>query len=77
MDWFKIGKGERQGCILSPRLSNFYEEYIMQNSGLGESQAGIKISERNINRYADNGRKQRATKELLDEGERWRVKRLT
>ena len=49
----------------------------MQNSGLGESQAGIKISGRNINRYANDGRKQRGTKELLDEGERWRVKRLT
>ena len=71
-DWFKIGKGERQGCILSPSLFNFYKEYTMQNSGLGESKAGIKIAGRNINnlRYADDGGKQRGTKELLDEGER-------
>ena len=43
-DWFKIGKGVRQGCILSPCLFNFYAEYIMQNAGLDESQAGIKES---------------------------------
>ena len=55
-DWFKIGKGVWQGCILSPCLFNFYTEYIMQNARLGESQAGIKITRRNINslRYADN-----------------------
>ena len=55
-DWFKIGKGVWQGCILSPCLFNFYTEYIMQNASLGESQAGIKITRRNINslRYADN-----------------------
>ena len=41
MDWFKIGKGVHQGCILSPSLFNFYAEYIMQNAGLDESQAGI------------------------------------
>ena len=54
-DWFQIGKGVRQGCILSPRLFNFYAEYIMRNAGLEEAQAGIKISGRNINnlRYAD------------------------
>ena len=55
-DWFRIGKGVHQGCILSPCLFNFYEEYIMRNAGLGEVQAGIKIAGRNINnlRYADN-----------------------
>ena len=55
-DWFQIGKGVRQGCILSPCLFNFYEEYIMRNVGLQEVQAGIKISRRNINnlRYADD-----------------------
>ena len=56
MDWLQIGKGVRQGCILSPCLFNLYEEYIMRNSGLEEAQAGIKISGRNINnlRYADD-----------------------
>ena len=55
-DWFKIGKGVRQGCILSPCLFNLYEEYIMRNTGLVEAQAGIKIAGRNINnlRYADD-----------------------
>ena len=55
-DWFQIGKGVRQGCILSPCLFNLYAEYIMKNAGLEESQAGIKIARRNINslRYADN-----------------------
>ena len=55
-DWFQIGKGVRQGCILSPCLFNFYAEYIMRNAGLEEAQAGIKISRRNINnlRYADD-----------------------
>ena len=43
-DWFQIGKGVRQGCILSPCLFNFYAEYIMRNAGLGEAQAGIKIA---------------------------------
>ena len=54
-DWFQIGKGVRQGCILSPRLFNLYAEYIMRNAGLEEAQAGIKIAGRNINkfRYAD------------------------
>ena len=52
-DWFQIGKGVRQGCILSPCLFNSYAEYIMRNTGLEESQAGIKITGRNI-RYADN-----------------------
>ena len=55
-DWFQIGKGVRQGCILSPCLFNFYAEYIMRNTGLEEAQAGIKIGGRNINnlRYADD-----------------------
>ena len=55
-DWFQIGKGVRQGCILSPCLFNLYAEYIMRNAGLDEAQAGIKIAGRNINnlRYADD-----------------------
>ena len=55
-DWFKIGKGVHQGCILSPCLFNFYAEYIMRNAGLEEAQAGIQIARRNINnlRYADD-----------------------
>ena len=48
-DWFQIGKGVRQGCILSPCLINLYAEYIMRNAGLEETQAGIKIARRNIN----------------------------
>ena len=55
-DWFQIGKGVHQGCILSPYLFNLYAEYIMRNTGLEEAQAGIKIAGRNINklRYADD-----------------------
>ena len=55
-DWFQIGKGVRQGCILSPCLLNFYAEYIMRNAGLDEAQAGMKIAGRKINnlRYADD-----------------------
>ena len=55
-DWFQIGKGVRQGCILSSRLFNLYAEYIMRNAGLEEAQAGIKIAGRNINnlRYAND-----------------------
>ena len=55
-NWFKIGKGIRQGCILSLCLFNLYAEYIMRNAGLEEAQAGIKIAGRNINnlRYADD-----------------------
>ena len=55
-DWFQIGKGVHQGCILSPCLFNFYAEYIMRNTGLEEAQAGVKIAGRNINnlRYADD-----------------------
>ena len=55
-DWFHIGKGVRQSCILSPCLFNLYAEYIMQNPGLDEAQAGIKIAGKNINnlRYTDD-----------------------
>ena len=56
MDWFKIGKGVCQGCILSPCLFNLHAEYIMQNARLDEAQAGIKMARRNSNnlRYADD-----------------------
>ena len=76
MEWFKIGTGVFQGCIFLLCLFNLYAEYIMRNAGLEETQAGIKIARRNINnlRYTDDttldGRKQRGTKELLDESER-------
>ena len=55
-DWFQTGKGEHQGCILSPCLFNFYAEYIMRNSGLEEAEVGIKTAGRNVNnlRYADD-----------------------
>ena len=55
-DWFQIGKGVHQGCVLSPCLFNFYAEYIMRNPGLEEAQAGMNISGRNLNnlRYADD-----------------------
>ena len=55
-DWFQMGKGIHQGCILSPCLFNLYEEYFMRNTGLEETQAGIKIAGRNLNhlRYADD-----------------------
>ena len=60
-DWFQIGKGVCQGCILTPCLFNLYAEYIMRNAGLDQTQSGIKIARRNINnlRYADDpyGRK--------------------
>ena len=64
-DWFQVGKGVCQGCILSPCLSNLYAEYIMQNAGLDEAQVGIKIADRNINnlRFAENNtRTQKAKK---------------
>ena len=51
MDWFTIGKGVCQACILSPCLFNFYAKYIMWNAGLDESQAGIKIAGRNVNNF--------------------------
>ena len=76
-DWFQIGQGVRQGCILSPCLFNFYAEYIMTNAGLEKTQAGIKIAGRNINklRYADDAtlmaEKEEELKSLL-----MRVKRL-
>ena len=56
MDWFQIGKGVCQACMLSPCLFNLYAEYIMRNAGLDEAQAGIKFAGRNVNtlRYADN-----------------------
>ena len=67
MDWFRIGKGVCQGCILSPCLFNFYEEYIMRNAELEEAQAGIKIAGRNINnlRYADDTTLMSESKEEL------------
>ena len=71
MDWFQIGKGVRQGCILSPCLFNLYAEYIMQNARLDETQAGIKTARKNINnlRYADDTTLMAETKEPLDESE--------
>ena len=70
-DWFQIGKGVGQGCILSSCLFHLYAEYIMRHAGLEETQAGIKIAGRNINnlRYADDTRKWRRTKKPLDESE--------
>ena len=65
-DWFQIGKGVHQGCILSPCLFNFCAEYIMRNAGLEEAQAGIKIAGRNINlRYADDTTLMAKSKEEL------------
>ena len=77
-DWFQIGKGIHQGCMLSPcNLFNLHAEYIMQNARLDETQAGIKIPRRNINKkpqirrgHHPYGRKRRRTKESLDESER-------
>ena len=75
-DWFQIGKGVHQGCILSACLFNFYAEYIMRNDGLEEAQAGIKIAGRNINnlRYADDTTLMAESEELkknpLDASER-------
>ena len=65
-DWFQIGKGVRQGCILSPCLFNLYAEYITRNAGLDETQAGIRIARRNINnlRYADDTILMAESKEL-------------
>ena len=80
-DWFQIGKGVCQGCILSPCLFNFYAEYIMRNAGLEEAQTGIKIAGRNINnlRYADHttlmAESEEALKSLLMKV-KWRVKKL-
>ena len=75
-DWFQIGKGVRQGCILSPCLFNFYAEYIMRNAALEEAQVGIKIVRRNINylSYADDttltAESEEELKKPLDESER-------
>ena len=73
-DWFQIGQGVCQSCILSPCLFNLYAEYIMRNAGLEEAQTGIKIAQRNINnfRYADDTTHmaEKRTKEPLDESER-------
>ena len=75
-DWFQIGKGVRQGCILSPCLFNLYAEYNMRNSGLEEAKAGFKIAGRNINnlRYADDttlmAESEEELKKTLDESER-------
>ena len=71
-DWFLIGKGVRQGCILSLCLFNLYAEYIMQNAGLNEAQTGIKVARRYINnlRYADDTTFMAESKEPLDERER-------
>ena len=76
-DWFQIGKGVRQGCILSPCLFNFYAEYIMRNAGLEETQAGIKISRRNINnlRYADDTTLTAESEDELKKASWWRWKR--
>ena len=67
MDWFQIGIGVRQGCILSHCFFNFYAEYLMRNAGLDEVQAGIKIAGRNINnlRYADDTTHMAESKEEL------------
>ena len=66
-DWFQTGKGVRQGCTLSPCLFNLYAEYIVRNTGLEETQAGVKIAERNINnlRYADDTTVMAKSKEEL------------
>ena len=66
-DWFQIGKGVCQGCILSPCLINLYAEYIMRNAGLKKAEAGIKIAGRNINnlRYADDNTLMAETEEDL------------
>ena len=67
-DWFQIGKGVCQDCILSPCLFNLYAEYIMRNTGLDEAQAGIKIARRNINnlRYTDDTTLKAESKEELN-----------
>ena len=75
-DWFQIGKGVHQGCILSPCLFNLYVEYIRRNAGLEKAQAGIKIARRKINnlRYASDTtlmvESEKETKQPLHEGER-------
>ena len=78
VDWFQIGKGVHQGCILSPCLFNFYAEYIIRIAGLDEAQAGIKIARRNINNltYADNTTLMTESKELKSLLVKVRVKKL-
>ena len=79
MDWFQIGKGVRQGCILLICLFNLYAEYIMRNAGLEEAQAGIKISGRNINnlRHTDDTTLMAENEEEpLDESERGEWEKL-
>ena len=70
MDWFQIGKGVQQGCILSCCLLNFYAEYIVKNAKLDESQTGIKITKKNINnlRYADDTTIMRESEDELKRG---------
>ena len=81
-DWFQIGKGVHQGCMLSPCLFNLYAEYIMRNAGVEEAQAGIKIAGRNINnlRYADDttlmAESEEELKSLLMKVIKRRVKKL-
>ena len=77
MDWFQIGKGVCQVCILSPCLFNLYAKHIMRNSGVDEAQAGIKIAGKNINniRYTDDTTLMAESEEELDENDR-RVKKL-
>ena len=77
-DWFQIGKGVHQGCILSPCLFNFYAEYIMRNTGLDEAQAGIKTAGRNINnlRHADDTTFMAACEEEIKSLLRKRKKRV-
>ena len=70
IDWFQIGKGERQGCILSPCLFNLYAEYLLRNAGLEEAKAGINITGRNINNLRYSG-----DTTLMSEGEE-KLKRL-
>ena len=78
MDWFQIGKGVSQGYILSPCLFNLHAEYIMQNAGLNEAQAGIKTASRNINnlRYADDTTLMAESNESLDQSEKEELKQL-
>ena len=82
-DWFQIGKGVFQGCILSPCLFNLYAQYIMRNTGLEEAEAGIKIAGRNINnlRYADDttltAESEEELKSLLIKVKKGRVKKLS
>ena len=64
-DWFQIGEGVLQGCILSPCLFNFYAAYIMRNAGLEEAQAGIKIARRNINNLGYEGDTKKESKQEL------------